>query len=124
MWPLAVAELEERDAPQDVLDRWVPLGLAVAHAVRRRAAGGQQELELQSAVGSIAGGARKSAVRKWATTDFSSGDVTEGSTGEPSEKRPRNENENENERQKKKEMEKGENEEGDEKEQEAAPEMD
>ena len=92
MWPLAEAELEERDAPQDVLDRWVPLGLAVAHAVRRPAvAGGEQQLERQSPAGEGSnGGGRQGTVRKWATTDFSSGDVTEGLGGEAAEKKPRN----------------------------------
>ena len=66
LWPLAQAQLEERDAPAAVLDRWAPLGICVAHAVR----------QVQPARGpERAGGERKR--RKWATTDFESGAVVE-----------------------------------------------
>eukprot|EP01045_Picozoa_sp_COSAG04_P023065 COSAG04_NODE_2687_length_3737_cov_193.453546_3_plen_342_part_00 len=69
LWPLAQVQLEERDAPAAVLDRWAPLGICVAHAVRQAPA----PAPAQPARGERAGGERKR--RKWATTDFESGAV-------------------------------------------------
>ena len=80
LWPLTTAVLEERDASAKVLARWVPLGLAVAHAVRQADA---EELPSAGAAAESsderrepgATGGRRGVVRKWATTNFDSGEA-------------------------------------------------
>eukprot|EP01047_Picozoa_sp_COSAG01_P022057 COSAG01_NODE_1299_length_10836_cov_8.277452_8_plen_333_part_00 len=94
LWPLSTHELDDRDAPPDVLARWVPDGLAVAHATRQPSSrrplsppthaahdGGSSkpgEPPLGAGVGGGTGDdppRAKAPKRKWATTNFESGEV-------------------------------------------------
>jgi hypothetical protein len=86
--------LEERDASAKVLARWVPLGLAVAHAVRcahdiPRSGSVQEASESVAQSGSsnarVSTQTRRSGtVRKWATTNFDSGEVVAAAGARPS----------------------------------------
>lgn len=78
--------LEERDASAKVLARWVPLGLAVAHAVRCMPRSGTDVQGLPIGATQIDSDTttthrvstqreRRGTVRKWATTNFDSGEV-------------------------------------------------
>lgn len=77
--------LEERDASAKVLARWVPLGLVIAHAVRRTEASTGVGAGMRKALDRATQGRSshdeliqmrpRGVVRKWATMDFTSGEV-------------------------------------------------
>lgn len=77
--------LEERDASSTVLSRWVPLGLAVAHAVRCAQETSAVDTDVGDAcyraaqithtLGERTETRRRGIVRKWATTNFDSGET-------------------------------------------------